>query len=159
MKAARLPAAVLAAAVAAMALTTAPAAVAVSSPSPAPTASSVPGSTAPGSPAQPALSQAARLAIGGPDMASSGVVVNYPAGGGPRLPQVPASAWVIADAGTGQVLAARDPHGEFGPASTLKVLTAVTLLPLLKPGAMVTTSKLAAAQQPNVAGLIAGRAY
>ena len=34
--------------------------------------------------------------------------------------------WVIADAGTGQVLAANDPHGRL-PASTLKVLTAVTL--------------------------------
>jgi D-alanyl-D-alanine carboxypeptidase (penicillin-binding protein 5/6) len=75
------------------------------------------------------------------------------------LPQLPASAWVIANAQTGQILAARDPHGEFGPASTLKVLTAVTLIPLLNADAMVTTSKLAAAQQPNVAGLIAGRAY
>jgi D-alanyl-D-alanine carboxypeptidase (penicillin-binding protein 5/6) len=110
-------------------------------------------------PSVPAPGSLAARAVGGPLMGSPGLVVRQPAAGARPLPKVPASAWVIANAQTGQVLAARDPHGEFGPASTLKVLTAVTLLPLLKPGAMVTTSKLAAAQQPNVAGLIAGRAY
>jgi D-alanyl-D-alanine carboxypeptidase len=36
---------------------------------------------------------------------------------------------VLANAGTGQVLAARDAHGWFRPASTLKVLTALALTP------------------------------
>jgi D-alanyl-D-alanine carboxypeptidase (penicillin-binding protein 5/6) len=145
MKAARLPAAALAVAVGALALGTAPAALAVSpsgSPSPA-----------------PALSQAARLAVGGPDLGGTGVVVNYPAAGGPRLPKIPASAWVIADASTGQVLAAKDPHGEFQPASTLKVLTAITLIPLLNPNALVTASTLATSVQPNIVGLLPGRQY
>ena len=102
-------------------------------------------------------SKAARV-IGGPLMASPGVVVESPAHGTP-LPSVPASAWVVANAGTGQVLAAKDPHGQFGPASTLKVLTAVTLIPRLNPNAMVIASKFAASQEPNIAGLIAGRAY
>ena len=66
---------------------------------------------------------------------------------------------MIANADTGQVLAAKDPHGEFGPASTLKVLTAVTLIPLLNPDGMVVASKLAASQEPNNAGLIPGRSY
>jgi D-alanyl-D-alanine carboxypeptidase (penicillin-binding protein 5/6) len=92
-------------------------------------------------------------------MASRGLVVSQPADHARPLPDVPASAWVIANAGTGQVLAARDPHGEFGPASTLKVLTAVTLIPLLNPGGMVVASSLATSQQPNIAGLITGRAY
>jgi D-alanyl-D-alanine carboxypeptidase (penicillin-binding protein 5/6) len=96
--------------------------------------------------------------VGGLQLAGRGIVVNYPATG-PRLPSVPASAYVIADADTGQVLAAKDPHGEFAPASTLKVLTAITLLPRLSPDAMVTASKLAASQEPNDAGLIAGRQY
>ena len=39
---------------------------------------------------------------------------------------MPASAYVIADASTGQVLAAKDPHGQFALASTLKLPTAVT---------------------------------
>jgi len=72
---------------------------------------------------------------------------------------MPASAWVIANAGTGQVLAAKDPHGEFGPASTLKVLTAVTLIPLLNPDAMVVASKFAASQEANIIGLAPGHAY
>ena len=97
--------------------------------------------------------------IGGPLMASQGTVVEQPAQGGMPLPNIPASAWVIANAGTGQVLAAKDPHGEFGPASTLKVLTAITLIPLLNPNGMVVTSQLAAAQQPASAGLVPGRAY
>ena len=102
-------------------------------------------------------SHAARV-IGGPLMASSGVVVAAPAHSKP-LPKVPASAWVVANANTGQVLAARNPHGQFGPASTLKVLTAVTLIPRLNPNAMVVASKFAASQEPNIAGLIPGRAY
>ena len=70
--------------------------------------------------------------IGGPLMASGGIVVNYPAGRHIwQLPKVPASAYVIADADNGQVLAAKDAHGLFPPASTLKVLTAITMLPRL----------------------------
>jgi D-alanyl-D-alanine carboxypeptidase (penicillin-binding protein 5/6) len=107
----------------------------------------------------PAMSQAARLAVGGSQLSGTGVVVNYPASGGPQLPQVPASAWVIADADTGQVLAARDPHGEFQPASTLKVLTAITLIPLLNPNAMVTASEQATSVEPNIVGLLPGRQY
>ena len=57
-----------------------------------------------------------------------------PRHGARRLPSVHASSYVIADAGTGQVLAAKDPHGHFLPASTLKILTADTLMPVLKPG-------------------------
>jgi D-alanyl-D-alanine carboxypeptidase len=37
------------------------------------------------------------------------VIVSYPAHGARRLPKVKASAYVVADAGTGQVLAAKDP--------------------------------------------------
>jgi serine-type D-Ala-D-Ala carboxypeptidase (penicillin-binding protein 5/6) len=103
-------------------------------------------------------SHAARM-IGGPLMASRGEVVHEPARGAEPLPDIPASAWVIANADTGQVLAAKDPHGEFGPASTLKVLTAVTLIPLLNPNGMIVASPLATSQQPTSAFLITGRAY
>ena len=98
-------------------------------------------------------------AIGGPLMADHSTVVHYPAGHPRLLPSVPASAWVIANANTGQVLAARDPHGQFGPASTLKVLTAITLIPRLNPDAMVTASQLAASVEPNIVGLIPGHKY
>ncbi len=101
----------------------------------------------------------ANTRIGGPLMASGGTVVNYPARGAWRLPKVPASAYVIADADTGAVLAAKDPHGLFPPASTLKVLTAITLIPRLNPNALVKASKLAASVEPNIVGLIPGRRY
>src|SRR5579864_3425118 len=70
-------------------------------------------------------------AVGGPALAGRGVIVSYPSRSAPRLPGIQASAFVVADADTGQVLAAKDPHGWYRPASTLKVLTAVSLLPVL----------------------------
>ena len=97
--------------------------------------------------------------VGGGQLASSGVVVHYPSGAAPRLPSIPASAYVIADATTGQVLAAKDAHAQLRPASTLKMLTAVTLIPLLNPRAYVTASSQAANVEPNIAGLVAGSDY
>jgi serine-type D-Ala-D-Ala carboxypeptidase (penicillin-binding protein 5/6) len=114
-------------------------------------------SPVPTPPASPAAAIAP--AIGGAQLAGHGVLVNYPSGSVPRLPKVTASAWVIADAGTGQVLAAKDPHGRYRPASTLKVLTAISLIPLLNPNAMVVASKQATTVSPNVVGLLAGHAY
>jgi serine-type D-Ala-D-Ala carboxypeptidase (penicillin-binding protein 5/6) len=106
-----------------------------------------------------AQASVARQDVGGPELASPGVVVHYPAAGAIPLPQVPASAYVIADANTGQVLAAEDPHGLFPPASTLKVLTAVTLIPRLNPNATVLTSTDAAQTAQFDVGLLAGHRY
>jgi serine-type D-Ala-D-Ala carboxypeptidase (penicillin-binding protein 5/6) len=97
--------------------------------------------------------------VGGADLASHGIVVNYPSASSMRLPNVPASAYVIADAGTGAVLAAKDAHGLYPPASTLKVLTAITMLPRLNPNSTVLATKLAASVVPNVVGIIPGRRY
>jgi D-alanyl-D-alanine carboxypeptidase (penicillin-binding protein 5/6) len=99
------------------------------------------------------------LTVGGPQLAGRGVIVNYPAQGGQRLPRVHASAYVLADAGTGQVLAAKDPHGWYRPASTLKVLTAITLMRALSPDATVIASHWAANAEPSKVGLIAGDSY
>lgn len=111
-------------------------------------------------PALPASAAArGRQTIGGPQLAGHGVVVNYPSAQARPLPKVKASAYVIADAGTGQVLAAKDPHGWYLPASTLKVLTAITLMPVLNPNATVVTTRRAANVEPSKVGLIAGRSY
>jgi D-alanyl-D-alanine carboxypeptidase (penicillin-binding protein 5/6) len=114
--------------------------------------------TAAGVTAQP-HSSSPRGPVGGPQLAGHGVVVDYPSHGIRRLPRVPAAAYVIADAGTGKVLAAKDPHGRYGPASTLKVLTAVTLMPVLSPDQTVIASRRAARVTPSKVGLIAGRRY
>ncbi|NUO41621.1 MAG: D-alanyl-D-alanine carboxypeptidase [Streptomyces sp.] len=52
----------------------------------------------------------------------------------PRLPDVSALSWVVADADSGEVLAAHDAHRRLPPASTLKTLFALTVLPLLPGG-------------------------
>jgi serine-type D-Ala-D-Ala carboxypeptidase (penicillin-binding protein 5/6) len=97
--------------------------------------------------------------IGGAQLAGHGVIVSYPAHHARHLPYVAASAYLIADAGTGQVLAAKDPHGWFRPASTLKVLTAITLMPVLAPDATVVASHRAAVAVPSKVGLIQGDSY
>src|SRR6266516_6395498 len=122
-------------------------------------ASTAPTSAAPASTAPTGPAGAQPVPVGGPQLAGRGVIVNYPAHGGRRLPHVPASAYVIADAGTGQVLAAKDPHGWYRPASTLKVLTAITLMPALSPDATVIASHRAAVIEPSKVGLITGDSY
>src|SRR6266566_4710592 len=97
--------------------------------------------------------------IGGARLAGRGVIVSYPAHGARRLPKVKASAYVVADAGTGQVLAAKDPHGLYRPASTLKVLTAIALMPVLNPDTAVVASRRAANQIPSKVGLVQGGSY
>lgn len=52
-----------------------------------------------------------------------------PLRGAPGLPSVSALSWVVADAVTGEVLAARAAHRPLPPASTLKTLFALTALP------------------------------
>ncbi|WP_217249974.1 D-alanyl-D-alanine carboxypeptidase family protein [Streptomyces sp. AC602_WCS936] len=57
-----------------------------------------------------------------------------PLRGAPEVPDVSALSWVVADAGTGDVLAAHDAHRKLPPASTLKTLFALTVLPVLPGG-------------------------
>src|ERR1044071_3744751 len=98
--------------------------------------------------------------IGGAQLSGRRGLVHYPSGAVvPRLPKIKASAWVIADAATGQVLAAKDPHGWYRPASTLKVLTAISLIPALNPNAMVVASKQASTVSPNIVRLMRGHSY
>ncbi|MEU0335898.1 serine hydrolase [Streptomyces sp. NPDC006193] len=54
--------------------------------------------------------------------------------GAPALPDVSALSWLVADAGSGEVMAAGDAHRRLPPASTLKTLFALTVLPGLPGG-------------------------
>jgi D-alanyl-D-alanine carboxypeptidase (penicillin-binding protein 5/6) len=127
-----------------------------------------PGGKAPGSAAQGGTAQGGTAqggtaqggtAQGGTQLGGHGIVVNYPAHGVRKLPSVPADAYVVADATTGQVLAAKDPHGHLPPASTLKILTTDTLMPVLNPDQSVVASHQAAVVEPSKVGLIQGRSY
>ncbi|MFF5977679.1 D-alanyl-D-alanine carboxypeptidase family protein [Streptomyces olindensis] len=99
----------------------APAAVAAPSPSPSPS----------GSPsASPSATPPASMStVGGARLGQPGTQVNL-ASGVPVLPKdVSARSWIVADAETGDVLAAHNAHWRLAPASTLKMLFADTLLP------------------------------
>ena len=77
--------------------------------------------------------------IGGAKLTGNDVIVD-PGPGATPLPDVPASAWVIADLDTGAILAAKAPHVPRPPASTLKTLTALTLIPRLDSGEVYTVT-------------------
>ncbi|MGZ4606092.1 MAG: D-alanyl-D-alanine carboxypeptidase family protein [Blastococcus sp.] len=95
--------------------------------------------------------------VGGDRLATRGVVV---AAGTPPLPGgLAAAGWLVADAGTGDVLAARDPHGRYYPASTLKTLTLLTLQPLLDPRRVVVGTREDENIEGSRVGLIAGGRY
>ncbi|MEU0248755.1 D-alanyl-D-alanine carboxypeptidase [Streptomyces sp. NPDC006235] len=95
----------------------APAAVAAPSPSGSPSAS--PSATPP----------ASMSTVGGARLGKPGTQVNL-ASGVPVLPKdVSARSWIVADAESGDVLAAHNAHWRLAPASTLKMLFADTLLP------------------------------
>jgi D-alanyl-D-alanine carboxypeptidase (penicillin-binding protein 5/6) len=73
----------------------------------------------------------------------------------PALPtDLTAAAWVVADAETGEVLAAQDAHAEHAPASTLKVLTALALLPAVPPSTVVTPTQAEVEVEGSKVGLL-----
>ncbi|MFJ7909247.1 D-alanyl-D-alanine carboxypeptidase family protein [Kitasatospora sp. NPDC096204] len=79
--------------------------------------------------ASSALAQDAVPAVGGERLGRTAVQV-APLAGAPALPsELTGRSWLVADASTGEVLAARDAHLPLPPASTLKMLFADTVLP------------------------------
>ncbi|MGW6918174.1 D-alanyl-D-alanine carboxypeptidase family protein, partial [Kitasatospora sp. NPDC054939] len=68
-------------------------------------------------------------AVGGERLGRPGVQVQ-PLAGAPALPaDLTGLSWIVADAESGEVLAANNPHRRLAPASTLKILFAEALLP------------------------------
>ncbi|MEN3357642.1 MAG: hypothetical protein V7637_1624 [Mycobacteriales bacterium] len=90
--------------------------------------------------------------VGGPRMAGRGVIV--PAGARPLPPNLTARGWVLADLDTGAVLASRDPHAKYLPASTLKILTALTLIPRLNKKRVVVATDADANIEGSRVGLV-----
>ena len=81
-----------------------------------------PGSSTPTPP--PAPSKPA----GGPKMAECGIVAEN----GFVVPDILASAWIVYDLDSGEVFAAKDPHGRYRPASVIKGLLALEAAERLK---------------------------
>ncbi|WP_336207581.1 D-alanyl-D-alanine carboxypeptidase family protein [Nonomuraea sp. LPB2021202275-12-8] len=88
--------------------------------------------------------------VGGDELAGRGLVKPD---GVKAPPKTKATSFVIADHGTGQVLAARNAHGRYLPASTLKTLTALTLIPKLDKDLTVKPSRNAVNQEGSAVGL------
>jgi D-alanyl-D-alanine carboxypeptidase (penicillin-binding protein 5/6) len=108
------------------------------------------------SPASPAM--AAGDPIGGPQLAERGVIVNL-APGVPAPPAMPGASWLIADMDTGQILAAKAPHARHLPASTLKTLTALTLIPILDAEKRIMVKPQDVRVDGSRLGIMSGTAY
>ena len=136
------------------------------SPSAAPSAS--PASSLPSSPSENSPPSNSTLSnstqspasdvLGGSQLGKRGAVADLRAGAA-TLPQVKARTWLLADATTGEVLAAKNPHKARRPASTLKTLTALTLLPQLEPDATWIGTARAQNTYGSKAGIRKGREY
>jgi D-alanyl-D-alanine carboxypeptidase len=82
---------------------------------------------------------------------------------GAALPQQaqspPPKAYIVVDVATGTVLAADHEHDALRPASTAKVMTALTAVERLAPDALVNVSPLAAAQPASRINMQAGQQW
>jgi len=95
--------------------------------------------------------------VGGHALGDSGFVLPEDA---PDLPaDLTAHGWVVADLDSGEVLAARDPHGRYYPASTLKTLTLLALHDELDPATVVTGTFDDANVEGTKVGIVEGGKY
>jgi D-alanyl-D-alanine carboxypeptidase (penicillin-binding protein 5/6) len=112
--------------------------------------------------AQPAPAAAATqrppATVGGEELARRGVIVNLRPGV-PAPPAVPAASWVLADMTTGAIVAARGPHTRRLPASTLKTLTALTLIPVLPADRPIVATDADVRADGTRVGLLTGSSY
>ncbi|ASR34201.1 peptidase M15 [Prauserella marina] len=94
---------------------------------------------------------------GGERMSECGVVIaeGVPA---PPEPQTAAS-WMVQNLDTGEVLAAKDPHGRQRPASLIKTLLALVVLEQLDPERVVVGTKQDAEQECTCVGIVEGGEY
>ncbi|MGV9937968.1 D-alanyl-D-alanine carboxypeptidase family protein [Streptomyces sp. NPDC003401] len=121
---------VVSATLASLALT-APVSAAAPTPSPSAPASGSPSasSSASASAGASAAPPPGMSSLGGARLGQAGTQVQL-AGGAPVLPKdLTARSWIVADAESGEVLAAHNAHWRLPPASTLKMLFADTVLP------------------------------
>jgi D-alanyl-D-alanine carboxypeptidase (penicillin-binding protein 5/6) len=97
--------------------------------------------------------------VGGPRMGECGLVLPD----APTAPDPPAGinamSWLIADADTGAVLAAKDPHARNRPASTLKLLTALLAVDQLPADRVVVGTQADANQDGSRVGIGPGGRY
>jgi serine-type D-Ala-D-Ala carboxypeptidase (penicillin-binding protein 5/6) len=111
----------------------------------------IPGTTAPAPLSVP------NLPVGGVRMGECGLVL--PAGAPAPPAGISSMSWLIADADSGEVLAAKDPHARNRPASTLKLLTALLAADQLPVDRTVVATQADANQDGSRVGLGPGGHY
>jgi D-alanyl-D-alanine carboxypeptidase (penicillin-binding protein 5/6) len=111
---------------------------------------------APGATAAPPL-PVPNPPVGGPRMGECGLVLPD---GAPEPPAgIDSMSWLIADADSGEVLAAKDPHARNRPASTLKLFTALLAADQLPPERVVVATQADADQDGSRVGIGPGGRY
>ncbi|WKD56967.1 D-alanyl-D-alanine carboxypeptidase DacB precursor [Corynebacterium capitovis DSM 44611] len=70
-----------------------------------------------------------------------------------------ASAWLVADLDTGDIIAEKDPHGRYRPASIVKVLLALVTIRELPLDQVVVVTQESADQEGSAVGVVAGGTY
>ncbi|MDV6012990.1 peptidase M15 [Haloechinothrix sp. LS1_15] len=95
--------------------------------------------------------------IGGERLGECGEVLPPEVPGPPE--EITAAAWMISDLDSGEVLAARDPHGRHRPASLIKVLLAATVVDELDPDETVIASEDDTDQVCTCVGLVTDEEY
>lgn len=99
-----------------------------------------------------------RLSVGGERLASMGLVVDRPSDV-PPPPALKDVSWVLADLATGEVVAAKAAHARLLPASTLKTLTALTLIPRVDAERAYTATATDANADGTRVGVLPGQTY
>lgn len=120
---------------------------------PPPVADAVP---APGEAVPPPL-PVPEQPVGGERMGECGLVL--PADAPPPPQGITAASWLIADLDSGEVLAAKDPHGRHRPASVIKLLTALVAVDRLPLDRVITVTPADAAVVGSSADIGAGARY
>ncbi|MEV6849585.1 D-alanyl-D-alanine carboxypeptidase [Actinoplanes sp. NPDC051411] len=100
----------------------------------------------------------AESAIGGPALATHGLIIPP---GAKLPPAVTATTWMVADLDTGQVLGGCGPHVHQTPASVQKTLLAATVMDKLDPNQMMTAvpSDLNIEYHSSAVGIVPGGRY
>ncbi|MEO7070817.1 MAG: hypothetical protein ABI131_10035 [Nostocoides sp.] len=96
--------------------------------------------------------------IGGPKLASTGITTDLPPGT-PAPPVMHDVAWLVADLDTGEVIAAKAPHAKLAPASTLKTLASLVLLPKIDPRKSYSAQDSDTRADGTRIGLVPGQLY
>jgi serine-type D-Ala-D-Ala carboxypeptidase (penicillin-binding protein 5/6) len=110
----------------------------------------------PGTPAPPPMS-VPNHPVGGPRMGECGLVL--PAGAPDPPAGINAMSWLVADADSGEVLAARDAHARNRPASTLKLFTALLAADQLPANRVLVGTQADADQDGSRVGIGPGGHY